>query len=145
MSKSLIPKFTQGDIDRRIDRFALDKEQRITAELALLGEEIINDAKLTGPYRDQTGNLRSSVGYDVAIDGHSIFGGCKASGKQEGVEQAQNLAAELLQKFDKGIVLIVVAGMEYAAAVESKGYSVISNSIPMKEEVLKRLKETGLI
>ena len=131
----LIPGFSQGDIDRRIDRFKVNIEQRIIWTLAMAGEKFVNDARSTRTYQDQTGNLRSSIGYIIARDGNIIQENIE--GKAEGVAQARKIANEVLRENNRGFILIGFAGMEYAAAVESKGYDVITGSIPGVKTLLK--------
>ena len=139
----LIPGFRQGDVDRRIDRFAVSIEQRIIWALAMVGENFVNDARTIKTYKDQTGNLRSSIGYIIARDGNIIQENIE--GKAEGRAQAKEIANEVLRENSKGFVLIVVAGMEYAAAVESKGYDVITGSVPAAKALLKsKIKEYSL-
>jgi len=139
----LIPGFSQGNIDRRIDRFTVSIEQRIIWTLAMIGEKFVNDARSTQTYHDQTGNLRSSIGYIIARDGNIIQENIE--GKAEGRAQAKKIANEVLRENSKGFVLIGVAGMEYAAAVESKGYDVITGSVPAAKALLKsKIKEYSL-
>lgn len=139
----LIPGFRQGDIDGRINRFTVSIEQRIIWTLAMVGENFVNDARTIRTYKDQTGNLRSSIGYIIARDGNIIQENIE--GKSEGRAQAKEIANEVLRENSKGFVLIVVAGMEYAAAVESKGYDVITGSVPAAKALLKsKIKEYSL-
>ena len=139
----LIPEFSQGNIDRRIDRFKVNIEQRIIWTLAMAGEKFVNDARSTRTYKDQTGNLRSSIGYIIARDGNIIQENIE--GKAEGMAQARKIANEVLRENNKGFILIGFAGMEYAAAVESKGYDVITGSIPAAKALLKaKIKEYSL-
>jgi len=139
----LIPGFRQGDVDRRINRFTVSIEQRIIWTLAMVGENFVNDARNIRTYKDQTGNLRSSIGYIIARDGNIIQENIE--GKAEGKAQAKKVADEILREDKKGFVLICVAGMEYAAAVESKGYDVITGSVPAAKALLKsKIKEYGL-
>jgi len=139
----LIPGFREGDIDRRVDKFTVSIGQRIVWTLAMIGEKFVNDARNTRTYKDQTGNLRSSIGYIIARDGNIIQENIE--GKAEGRTQAKKIANEVLRENKKGFVLIVVAGMEYAAAVESKGYDVITGSVPAAKALLKsKIKEYSL-
>jgi len=139
----LIPGFPQGDIDGRINRFTVSIEQRIIWTLAMVGENFVNDARNIRTYQDQTGNLRSSIGYIIARDGNIIQENIE--GKAEGRSQAKKIAEEVLRENKKGFVLIVIAGMEYAAAVESKGYDVITGSVPAAKALLKsKIKEYSL-
>ena len=139
----LIPAFSQGSINRKVDRFVVNIEQRIIWALAMAGESFVNDARNTQTYQDQTGNLRSSIGYIIARDGIIIQE--NVEGKPEGKAKAREVAREVLRDNSKGFILIVVAGMEYAAAVESKGYDVITGSIPAAKALLKKkIKEYRL-
>ena len=139
----LIPGFRQGDIDGKINRFTVSIDQRIIWTLAMVGEKFVNDARTIRTYKDQTGNLRSSIGYIIARDGNIIQENIE--GKSEGRAQAKETTNEVLRENSKGFVLIVVAGMEYAAAVESKGYDVITGSVPATKALLKsKIKEYSL-
>jgi len=73
---------------------------------------------------DQTGNLRSSIGYMVldngritSSSGFDTVNGTHGGGS-EGSTEGKRYIEELASKFPTGIVLIVVAGMDYAAYVE---------------------------
>ena len=139
----LIPGFSQGSVNNRVDRFVLSIEQRIILTLAMVGESFVNDARNTQTYQDQTGNLRSSIGYIIAKNGEIIQE--NVQGTPEGQAQARKIVSEVLRENTKGFILIGVAGMEYAAAVESKGYDVITGSIPAAKALLKfKIKEYGL-
>lgn len=127
MAVKLVPKFNVADIKKmlaeryeRIDKAMLLRIQRV-------GESFVKNARDRANFKDRTGNLRSSIGYIVLKDGVDIYEDFKArAGGKEGVDKAREVAAELKIKYPKGYVLIVVAGMDYAAAVESRGYDVIT-------------------
>lgn len=139
----LIPGFSQANINKRITNWVVSIEQRIIWTLAMVGEQFVNDARNTQTYQDQTGNLRSSIGYIIAKNGIIIQENIE--GKAEGRAHAKEVASEVLRESPKGFILIVVAGMEYAAAVESKGYDVITGSIPAAKALLKKkIKEYRL-
>lgn len=97
-------------------------------------------------YIDWTANLRSSIGYVVAIDGRIVSKsdfahekgekGNGADGSKEGLRYARELAA----KYPKGAALIVVAGMNYASYVQRKGYDVIASAELLAEQLLSQLK-----
>lgn len=101
----------------------------------------------TPSFKDHTGNLRSSIGFVILKNGKVINQNFKISGKgssgKEGMQKAKAMVARLMERvgieYPKGFVLIVVAGMEYAAAVESKGYDVITGSSLIVEDKLKRV------
>ena len=115
----------------QIRRIMEDKQRRIFSAIELrlqyIGEKFVVAARNTNTYKDQTGNLRSSIGYIVAYNGNieqSQFDGSTT----EGVAKSQELAQEVLNDHPLGFVMICVAGMDYAASVEAKGFDVITNS-----------------
>lgn len=120
--------------------------REVFAHLVEMGEESYATAYREGRYQNITGNLRSSLGYVVAQDGKIIKeGGFKqvqgrgenyekvffttkaqktvqfwargkagdgSEGSRQGLEYARSLA-----RSSKGLMLIVVAGMDYASYV----------------------------
>jgi len=96
------------------------------------GEKFVKNARgqmqdhAMGQYKDQSTNLRSSIGYLVYHNGESVFknmDGANTSFTGEaglGESKVQDLIKP------KGFQLIGIAGMNYASHVESKGYNVIS-------------------
>jgi len=110
----------------------------------MVGEQFVNNARNLRTYEDQTGDLRSSLGYIIAKDGQAVQENMQ--GNPNGQAHAKQVAEEVLKESKKGFVLIVVAGMEYAAAVESKGYDVITGSIPAAKALLQaKMTEYKLI
>lgn len=118
--------------NQQLDKFfeIAEKEARnqVINYLAYLGEECISmvrEGKQAGLWIDRTGNLRSSIGYVVVVDGEiEQLGGFTttengtelgASGKVEGRTYVEQLA----QQNNKGFSLILVAGMAYASYVEA--------------------------
>lgn len=96
-------------------------------------------------YIDWTANLRSSIGYVVVADGEIVqissfeaVQGEKGNG-EEGSQKGRQFAEELAGKYATGYALILVAGMHYAAYVQSKGYDVLNSAAIEAEEVAERL------
>lgn len=92
--------------------------------LSLLGEMCVIEAKdrpQESSWYDQSGNLRSSIGYVIVRDGkivtYSGFNQVKQG--SDGVKKGKELANELAKKYTSGYALIVVAGMNYAELVEA--------------------------
>lgn len=151
----LIPEFTQADIDKKVDAFKKKKLKDIFETLSYIGIQSVNFAKERVPsgtkehpspgggFWDRTGNLRSSIGYAVISDGSvKIERFKKHVGGEEGIAAGKRLVKEISLKYNKGMVLVITAGMEYAAAVESKGYDVITGSSYFADaELLPFMKE----
>ena len=111
-----------------------------------VGEQCISEARDSGDYTDQTGNLRSSIGYAVVWDGKVVQRDCIDKVKQgdKGVSEGNDYLSKCIKKArKKGIVLIVTAGMNYAEYVEAKGYNVLSSAElkagPLVKSLLTRL------
>jgi hypothetical protein len=92
--------------------------------LSLLGEMCVIEAKdrpQESSWYDQSGNLRSSIGYVIVRNGnivtYSEFNQVKQG--SDGVKEGKELAQELAKKYISGYALIVVAGMNYAELVEA--------------------------
>lgn len=96
-------------------------------------------------YTDRTNNLRSSIGFVIYKDGELVSSyftqsgtgneGDGSSGTKIGLQEAEE---EAKSYNSKGYVCVLVAGMNYARAVESKGYDVISGSWLNFEGMFKR-------
>ena len=121
-------------------------QEEIVRALAYLGEQCIIKIRDRGPkesWFDQTGNLRSSIGY--AIYGHgrkaieSAFDVVK-NGSQ-GATEGKRMIDELATKYAETFALVVVAGMDYADAVEAMDNKDVlaTTEIWAKREVQKYL------
>lgn len=110
--------------------------------LKYVGEQCVNEMRNRGSYTDRTRNLRGSTGYIIVEDGRIIeqssFTPVK-NGTDEGPHKGQSFAKELAGTYPKGLVLIVVAGMNYAAYVQDKGYNVTSSAEALAEKQIPRL------
>ena len=151
MSFGLIAAFSLPVFFRNIDRFVKDKEEQIVLGLAFIGEEFVNKARVDGEYQDQTSNLRGSVAYDVVRNGVTLQSDYSGGGKGDNeskyfaVKAVNDVIFENSLLSDDMIWLIGVAGMEYAAAVESKGWDVITTSVPSDNSIRSLLKDAGLV
>jgi alpha-L-fucosidase len=133
-------------------------ENLVEFQFSFIGLKTATNAKEVSTFQNQTGNLRSSIGFVLAKNGEIIeVGGFTrvsgngenmaivnfttkegkevsfhAKGKsgdgQSGVKVGREYAEELARSSGKGYVLIIVAGMNYAGYVEAKGYNVLTES-----------------
>ena len=140
------PNFTKDDVRKRFDAFLNEVEKKQIARLQRLGEMCLVEARTNKGYMMQTGALLSSTGYEVFVDGvaiHSQFdaaSGAESNAAEMGIKSVQSIA-ETIGKGTKGIALVVVAGMNYAAYVEAKGYNVLSSAEHLAERELPRMLE----
>ena len=107
--------------------------------------ECIREARNNGSYIDQTGNLRSSIGYAVLRNGAMYSKSDFASVKNghDGSTTGNEFINELSKEYSGGLVLIVVAGMEYAAYVSTKRNVLASAEILALQLVPSLLSKLG--
>lgn len=123
--------FNINDIDATFKALLAEVDRQLIESLTRVGEEAVKLAKMIPPergFKDRTGNLRSSIGYVVLVDGKPVnvaFAAVK--GGHAGVNEGQRLALQVGSKTE-GYALVVVAGMNYAVHVESKGRDVLTSA-----------------
>lgn len=132
-------KFTMAGVNQYIQSQTQAYEEAIINALHYAGDEFIENAEANRTFGDRTGNLLASIGYLILKDGQEIFSSFPGD-YPEGVNNAKKAAAEVAANHNRGFVLIGVAGMSYAAAVESMGYDVITGSAPSSEKIRDLLK-----
>lgn len=143
-----------NDIERRLkamrNQIILDQIE----DLRALGEMCVTQARGVPPsvgFHDQTGNLRSSIGYMVFVDGVPVHQSTfeqvspQAAHKDgvtyDGGKKGEAYCREIGEN-TTGVCLVVVAGMNYATYVESKGRDVLTSAEHLAEQELpKILKE----
>ena len=141
----MTPLFSGDDVERWFDHFQNRAEEKIFKLLSAGGEKFVEIARKKGTYHDQTGNLRSSIGYIIAIDGEVVSENFeeseKGTDKQTGKTKGRRLAEEISLSYPNGYIIVGVAGMDYAVAVEARGCDVVtSGNIQCDEYLRKALK-----
>ena len=136
--------FDREAMKHRFDAFLDEIEKQQIEALQELGEMCVTEMRLNKGYMMQTGALLSSSGYSIYKDGvaiHTAFeaaqgaqSGAAAKGMKKGKALADKVGAET-----KGLSLVVVAGMNYAVYVESKGYNVISSAEHLAQRELPKM------
>jgi hypothetical protein len=151
-------KFTPAVVHKILQAKLIKFEAAIINRLHFIGEQFVIDARNNSDnipfkaYKDQTGNLRSSIGYAIIRNGQIIAevidpqpnrdpfeGRTYRTGSRKGnpisrkvrkdyANKARQIARRVASEYPKGYLLVGFAGMEYAAAVEAKGYDVITNA-----------------
>lgn len=140
----IVPNFKRADVQKRFDAFLDQIVKQQIKRAQMLGEMCVNHARSIPKeqgFEDQTGNLRSSIGYMVFVDGvaiHSFYNQVKEGAT--GVKAGEALAKKMGQD-QKGVCLIVTAGMNYAIYLEAKGRDVITGAEHLAERELPRMLE----
>lgn len=116
------------DVKKLRDKLNLGRGQLVdllVKNMCYIGETCIKIARETGDYNDITGNLRSSIGYIVLSNGivRQYGAPVQKSGKigdgSAGVAAGNALLTKLKAEYPYGVVLVLCAGMEYAAFAEN--------------------------
>lgn len=130
---------------RKLRADLLPIEQIVIARLQYLGEKCVNMARSLDTYKDQTGNLRNSIGYVIAKDGIVKKDNFKKT--KTGIESSENgeqigkaLALKIVSENTRGFILVVTAGMNYASSVELKNFDVITSAEQFAKQELPLLK-----
>jgi len=144
---AIVPRYDLKKIAAKMNKTVEETIENVLNRLQYIGERCIKIARENGDYNDITGNLRSSIGYVVLYNGTVVTqsianptivapgeravkrtrkDGTEYTAKQkiggdgsDGAKQATKLLSTLKSKYPYGCVLIVCAGMQYAAYVEN--------------------------
>lgn len=143
---------SNADLDRFIENHVKRVVDSVIYRLSYIGEKVVNQARDTNKrtFTDQTGNLRSSIGYVIVSDGQIVRESSfelseKGTDRITGQSKGRSYAERLAQQFPDGIVLIVVAGMNYATYVSAKGLDVLDSAeLLAQREIPKMLERLGL-
>lgn len=150
MSVKIKADFTIADITKVIEEQMRLYVANVIRIYSNAGKAMVIDARDrvkegVGSGQDSFGNitweLRSSIGCVVYNGGKKVFSyfpilSTGAQGSLEGEDYADFIALQLTESDE--IVLVVVAGKEYAASVENKGYNVLSNTANVADGILNR-------
>lgn len=123
----------------------------LNMKLLQLAEEAVSHAKHNKGYKDRTANLKNSISFALFFDGELVtqqIGDIPQPNEApKGHQGVQSNLEQYCQQ--EGVVrpsgysLIVVAGMEYGAYVEHRGYNVLHlTKYFLHDEMRKILKET---
>ena len=149
-----------------LDELSKRMENEYLDRLADAGEKACAEAAAKGWYQNITGNLRSSIGYVIGYNGavireggfHKVQGrgpnmehvmfttrsgkevdfwargkyGDGSEGQRKGMEFARNYISGT-----RGYSFVLVAGMEYASYVNSKGYDVTNSGAELLWKLVK--------
>ena len=148
---------------REIEGIITRTRTAVLERLCKVGEEAVKIQRRDHGYKDQTGNLTSSIGY-VVLDHGAVYRsssfaptpvkpdkekGIKGGSGKDGSKVGRDLVSLLAQKYaTDDIALIVVAGMEYAEYVEAMALNVIDSAnayvLGNAEAQVKKAVEAGL-
>lgn len=138
----LVANFTMADMNAVFAKSLKKIEQSIIDRYILTGQVFVQNARNNGTYMNHTFNLISSIACIVLKNGKVVFEDYQLQGDGiEGMASAISLLDLLSESHPIGFALIVVAGADYAAAVESRGKDVLtSSSITAKNDLLAAFK-----
>lgn len=126
-----------------VDVICRKADEQLLQTFVYVGESCVREARLRANFRDQTGNLRSSIGYVLVLNGkvvsQSDFASVKGGGQgaEVGEKFAKRLATSNLK--NTGVTLIVVAGMNYASHVSARGYDVLDSAELLAKKIVPKM------
>ncbi len=146
----IVANYRMSDIAERLESFSDSIVNAAVQALGFLGAKCVNYARsIPDPahggngFQDQTGNLRSSIGFKIFVGGQPAAEDYKVvKNGVTGMEQGKAIADSVGGACENGqIMLVVTAGMEYAIHVESLGRDVIASSELLAEREWPKMKQ----
>lgn len=135
----MIRQFGDGYIAKQVQYFQQQVELAMKLLLQEFGEELVAFAKDTHTYTDRTGNLTNSISYAIVRKKEILY--YNEVQREEANAAALKVAMKMAESLSDAYSLIVVAGMNYAAFVESRGYNVILPAeLKAKQEFTSKVK-----
>lgn len=135
----MIRQFGDGYIAKQVQYFQQQVELAMKLLLQEFGEELVAFAKDTHTYTDRTGNLTNSISYAIVRHKEILY--YNEVQREEANAAALKVAMKMAESLSDAYSLIVVAGMNYAAFVESRGYNVILPAeLKAKQEFTDKVK-----
>lgn len=139
-------------LQQRLLRLKEAVETRLDMELRQLGEDAVTYAKEHKGYHDRTANLKNSLSYALYKDGEPIMQSIGQIPEPDATNEGQEQVEDNLTRFatydgvvaPKGYTLIVVAGMNYGAHVEHKGYNVLNLTKTWMHDKMKEILQEVL-
>jgi hypothetical protein len=124
--------------------------EKVIKGLMYIGEQGVNEARDAGSYKDQTGNLRSSIGCVVLKDGQRLYRNLRLStrsgaDKQTGLNTAEKVGDKIASEFNSGMVMAVYAAMPYAGEVEKRQNVLSSAQLLCERKYEEKMVGKGLI
>lgn len=116
--------FSNGVIKNAVSAFKKKVDNETLFLLQSLGENLVKYARERHNYTDRSGHLTNSIGYVVVYKSQIVYSGINTNmplAQKGALDTAMAMANRLKDEW----ALIIVAGMNYAAYVEAKGYNVI--------------------
>ena len=128
----------------KIDARTEEAKASYTEAFEMACRDIVNLAKKTNTYKDQTNNLRSSIGFvlydrgELVTENFSIAGMGTEGDGAKGIVEGKRIAEEAANIYPESLIGVIVAGMEYALYVEAKGYDVLTGSCLQAKQILEK-------
>ncbi len=112
---------------REIQESMNEEILKVMVEVCHEAVEKVRTKMLDKAYQDDTGNLNSSTGFIIYLDGKIMHQDFRLSNvgtdKQTGLDEGLKSALSVLRE-SKGWGIVMASGMEYASWVQSRGFEV---------------------
>lgn len=137
MGLGLKPASSNKEVLRGAMSIAIERMKKRNVELFIkAGKSFLDYAVSNKGFQDVTFSLVSSIGFAVVKDGEIVHMEFTNKGNSEGQSKGEELIKNLVE--NSGVMLIAVAGENYALYVESKNKDVITGSAQHTTSLLRR-------
>ena len=146
MSLKITAGFTEKQIRDYCNQQLEAYKQYVISVYSKAGQAMVEDARSRSmesgdSFGNITWNLRSSIGCVVMVGGQTVFSYFPvlmtgAEGSRTGEDYAKFIGGQVTENDE--IVLVVVAGMEYARSVEDRNKNVITATSLIAEQILEQ-------
>lgn len=139
-------KTSEAAVLRALLETAERQRRLIINDLCYIGDQADKYARRNHSYKDWSGNLTSSIGYAlyendkplVLSEFKQIVAPYPDKNGKKGSEIGKEFTAEVAKLAKQKHRLVVVAGMDYAEAVQARGKEVLQGAIILVKNLLKR-------
>ncbi|MEI5984438.1 MULTISPECIES: hypothetical protein [Sphingobacterium] len=134
--------------ENQILKVLKQKTEKVIEEAAeklfQMGQSTIKDARDNAKFMNHTNNLRSSLGVAVSLNGKilksdfELVGDGKKGDGSDGYAKAEKLINERVEEYKDKLLLILVAGEDYAMYVENRANKSVLTTFA--RQLIKKLK-----
>ncbi|EJX05269.1 hypothetical protein EVA_06625 [gut metagenome] len=145
--KAEIKKAAGGNIRKAIQQQMARIRRAMINNLLYVGEAALKQARDWHKYKNQTGNLASSIGYCILDNGKPLYKSTfeQISDGADGTKKGEEFLEQVIAENPTGLVFIMVAGMPYAKYVEAMNLDVLDSAeILAKRMIPKIMRAIGI-
>jgi hypothetical protein len=135
-------------LNKSFEQLQKEVDIRVLRAMQMACKEAVTFAKTNHGYIQQSGALNSSTGFQLYKDGKLIEDffeestGGDGTGNPRGISEGKRVASQRATELGVHVCGVVVAGMSYAVAVESRGKDVLTGAEKQFPAILDKWLKT---